>query len=58
MLGEHGEPMEGLAFNDCAPLTNDSLAGDAKWNADLPQGRPVRLEFALKNARIYAFELR
>jgi hypothetical protein len=55
-----GQPIPGLSFADCQPVTDDSMNAPLRWKskslADVA-GKPVRLEFALKNASLFAFEL-
>ncbi|MBI2302148.1 MAG: hypothetical protein HYU66_24860 [Armatimonadetes bacterium] len=60
---EQGRPLPGLTFGDCRAVTGDGLdlavswgaAGDRAW-AGLA-GRVVRLEFELRDAALYAFDL-
>ena len=58
LLGEDGRPLPG--FEESAPVTSDSLAAPVRWKQPLSslQGRPTRLEFTLRNARLFAFDLR
>jgi hypothetical protein len=55
-----GEPIPGFRFQDCRPITSDSLAAPVEWTepASMLRGRPVRLEFTLRSARLYAFEVK
>jgi hypothetical protein len=59
VLGTDGRPMPGFAATDCGPLRGDVLAAPVRWARRLSAlgNTPVRLEFFLKNARLYAFEL-
>jgi hypothetical protein len=53
LLDEHG-----TRLSESKPLTADSLAAEVLW-PDSPahlEGKPVRLEFTLRNASLYAFE--
>ncbi len=52
------KPLPGLTFADCRPVTSDSLAAEIQWKGSLGsiKGQPVRLEFRLKNASLFAFE--
>lgn len=44
----------------CAPVTVGHVAAPVRWSGDPARlrGRPVRLEFSLKNARLYALGVR
>lgn len=55
-----GEPIPGFRFQDCRPIAADALAAPVEWEEPLSKlrGRPVRLEFSLRNARLFAFEVR
>ena len=54
------QPVQGYAFQDCLPLSNDELDGEIRWKsgADLGQwaGKPVRLRVSMNAARLYAFQ--
>jgi hypothetical protein len=52
-------PIDGFDAPDCAPLRGDSLRHAIRWNAPLAtlRRRPVRLEFAARDAHLYGFEL-
>jgi hypothetical protein len=55
-----GTPINGLTFTDCRPITQDSLNAPVEWaNSSLAKisGQPVCLQFAIKNASLFAFEL-
>ncbi len=62
VLDAAGKPVEGFSLEDCVPITGDGLSLRAAWKhkPDLSslQGRVVRLKFQLKNARLYAFEVK
>ena len=60
VLGETGLSVPGFAFEDCKPIFADSLAAPVVWKRPLSDvaGKPVRLEFALENARLFAFDLK
>jgi hypothetical protein len=51
----------GFAMSDCLPIVANHTAHEVAWRggSDLSglRGRPVRLRFALANARLYAFEV-
>ena len=55
-----GKPVPGYSFADCAPISADSVAVPVKWKRPLSglKGRPIRLEFRLQRARLFAFDLR
>ena len=61
-LDADGKVIEGFGVADCTPITTDSVRHVLIWkdNADchLLQGRPIKLRFHLKNAKLYAFEPR
>ena len=61
-LDVEGQVVEGFGAADFTPITSDSVRHVAKWkdNPDchLLQGRPIKLRFHLKNAKLYAFEPR
>ena len=54
-----GEPIPGFRFDDCRPIVADALAAPVEWKQPLAalRARPIRLEFSLRNARLFAFEL-
>ena len=55
-----GKPIKGFSASDCAPITTDSVRHVVTWkghkDCHLLQGRPIRLRFHLKRAKLYAFE--
>jgi hypothetical protein len=59
LLDANGRPVPGYTFADCRPVSGDSLDAPVKWKKPLAalKGKPVRLEFSLKNAKLYAFAL-
>ncbi len=54
-----GRPIEGFRFEDCRPVTADAVAAPVEWKRPLGElkGRPVRLEFSFRLARLYEFDL-
>jgi hypothetical protein len=60
VVDTQGRPIPGLTFADCRPITEDSLQAPVEWKTkslvDI-RGTPVRLEFAIKSASLFAFEL-
>lgn len=59
VLDAAGKPVRGFTRKDCRRITGDSLSAAVQWKKPLRelQGRPVRLEFFLRNARLFAFDL-
>ena len=55
-----GKPIEGFNYGDALPLKADALDAPIAWKHPLKElsGTPVRLEFEIRNARLYAFDLR
>jgi hypothetical protein len=51
-----GQPVPGFAFNDCQPISEDSLAVPVKWKEPLSKlaGKPIRLQISMRNAQLYA----
>ncbi|HEX5103599.1 MAG TPA: hypothetical protein VFV87_07310 [Pirellulaceae bacterium] len=60
VTNDDGTPIAGFRFEDCQPIAADSLAAPVAWSESLAKlrGQAVRLEFSLKNASLFAFELR
>lgn len=61
ILDEQGQPVENYTAKDCIPMSLDSVSGAIAWKersnlAELA-GRPVKLRFQLKNARLYAYRI-
>ena len=54
----HGAPLEGFAFEDCAPFRGDDPAWRPAWTSGVTMGtlagRPLRVEVELTHARLYA----
>lgn len=59
VLDEKGRAVPGFAFADCQPITGDGLDLPVRWSRSLMRigTNPVRLEFLLRNARLFAFNL-
>jgi hypothetical protein len=56
-----GRPFEGFAFKDCDPLGGNDVAAVVTWrqgNSDVSAfaGRPMRVAFKLRTAKLYAFQ--
>jgi len=59
VLAPDGLPIPGFTKTACEAIHGDVLAAPVRWRRPLSVlgSRPVRLEFFLKNARLFAFEL-
>ena len=59
VLDADGRPVEGFDAADCTPVRGDALAHELRWKRALAElrGKAVRLEFVLRDARLYAFEM-
>lgn len=55
-----GQPLPGFSFDECAPITADALDAPVTWPRPFRElsGSPLRLEFQLRNATLYAFGIR
>ena len=53
-------PVEGYTIDECDPISGDALKQTVTWNgrSDLKAwaGRPIRLRFLLRRARLHAFQ--
>ncbi|MBM4032560.1 MAG: hypothetical protein FJ291_12350 [Planctomycetes bacterium] len=60
VLDEAAKPLPGFSAQDCSPIADDSLAAPVAWKLPLSslKGRPIRLAFSLRDARLFAFDLR
>jgi hypothetical protein len=60
VVGADGKPLPGYAFRDCAPITGDAVSAPVRWKRPLNRlkGMTVRLEWSLRRARLFAFDLR
>ena len=56
LLDEDGKPLSG--FGEAKALTTDALAAEVQWSKspETLQGKPVRLEFAVRTAALFGFE--
>ena len=56
---EGGGVLPGFASADCRPATGDGVALAVRWHNDSDlrklAGRPVRLQFELRDGSLYAF---
>jgi hypothetical protein len=59
LLADSALPVPGFFWRDCEPIQGDSLAHAVRWegNPGAPKGKPVRLEFSLRDAELYGFRL-
>lgn len=60
ILNDTGEPIKGFDFADCVPIRGDAVTHALRWNGADPaslQNRPVSLEFSLRNASLFSFDL-
>jgi hypothetical protein len=60
VLDAESQPIPGLTFADCKPIAEDSLRAPVAWKTKSLKdvmGKPLRLEFAIKTASLFAFEL-
>ena len=60
VLDENGRPIPGFTFADCQAVTGEGIAWPVRWRRALAglKAKPVRLEFSLRHARLFAFGLR
>ena len=59
LFAESGLPIPGFFWRDCEPIHDDSVAHPVRWKGDVgvPTGKSVRLEFSLRDAELYGFEM-
>lgn len=57
VLDDTGQPIDGFAATDFAPLTTDHVRHRARWKerTELPAGRSLKLRFRLSNASLYSY---
>lgn len=59
-LDPEGNIIDGFSAADCNPITTDNVRHVITWKGEsdchLLQGRPIRLRFTMKQARLYSFE--
>lgn len=60
LLDEAGQPVAGFSLDDCDVINGDYIAKTVAWRgkSDLAKftGRQVKLQFKMKNAKLYAFQ--
>ena len=59
ILDEQGNPLPGCDWSDCAPIRGDSTAHRVAFKGDVTalHDRIIRIEFSLKDADLYGFDL-
>jgi hypothetical protein len=59
VLDEQGRPLPGYEQENCLPLTADRVWHEVRWQGhdQLPEDRPLRLRFHLKQTRLYSFAM-
>jgi hypothetical protein len=59
LLDEAGKAIPGFASVDCAPIRDDAVAIPVSWTRPLREldGKPIRIQFALARASVFAMEL-
>jgi len=59
VLDVEGKVIPGFSLSDCRPMTEDALDHNVKWKRSLKElaNAPFRLEFSVRNAKLYAFSL-
>ena len=59
LLDLHGQPLAGFNWDDHRPIQGDSITHPLQWTGNLSDlsEQPVRLEFSLRRAELYGFDL-
>ncbi len=59
VLDSSGKPLPGYTHEDCADSTSDSIDAAIVWkkHKTIPSGQALRLEFRLRQAKLYSFRL-
>ncbi len=59
LLDAKGKPIPGFDVEDCRPVKGDSVAHPIEWKTSLATlgDTPVQVEFLLRDARLYGFDL-
>jgi hypothetical protein len=59
VLDARGQPLDGFDWKDTAPLRGDQLAHPVRWSGALAalRGQSIQLEFAFREAQLFAFDL-
>lgn len=60
VLDSDGRPLDGFTFADGEPFSGDDLDAPLRWKHEAARlrGQPVRLEFQMRNARLFAIGVR
>lgn len=60
VLDEAGKPLAGFDWDDCLPIRGDRVDHTVAWKskARLPEGKPVRFEFRLREGTLYSFDIK
>ena len=60
ILDEVGNSVEGFGLDDCDDISVDKVSHKVRWGGKSPReilGTPVSLQFEMRNARLFAFQL-
>jgi hypothetical protein len=59
ILDANNKPLPGFRLADCTPIKTDATSAVVQWKRPLAelQGTPLKLEFALENASLFAIEV-
>ncbi len=59
VMNADGKVLPGFGLTDCEPVSADAVAAPLRWKRPLSdlRGQTVRLEFTVRNARLFGFEL-
>jgi hypothetical protein len=59
LLDSAGQPIPGFDVGDCSPIRGDSVSLPLQWKRVLAalKGRPVRMEFFLRDAQFYGLDV-
>ena len=59
VLNDKSNPIKQYTFNEAVPMQKNTTKGHLLWKEqkyiDVPQGEHIRLQFQLKQAKLYAF---
>jgi len=60
VLDRSAEPISGYSHDDCIPLCRDSVRHVVQWKKRdrLPTDKPFRLQFRLKNVKLFSFSVK
>lgn len=59
VVDENGNALKGYSYADCASINVDALDAPLQWKgkAGALKGKTIRLEFAMRNARLFALNI-